>query len=52
VAYSAILSRTVTVLKVAHNESGYIVLVDAKSFMVSERNRQTFAAAAGAMRLK
>jgi hypothetical protein len=31
-AYAAILSRTVNILKVAHNGSGYIVLADARTF--------------------
>jgi hypothetical protein len=42
----------VTILKVVHNGSGYIVLVDAIAFHGFRGNRQTYAAAAGAMRLK
>jgi hypothetical protein len=52
VAYAAILSRTVYVLRVVHNGSDYIVPVDAITFHeFRERNQNPFEAKAEAMRL-
>jgi hypothetical protein len=53
VASAAILSRTVTILEVAHNVSGSIVLADARTFHEFwEGDPETMEAASGAMRLK
>jgi hypothetical protein len=53
VASAAILSRTVTILEVAHNVSGSIVLADARTFHEFwEGDPETIEAASGAMRLK